>query len=544
MVGPWEDYAPATSGPTPWEEYARKPLSAAEKFGQGMRDPIDGAAQLLTRMLPDGLVQAGNRANNWLADNTGLVGRLPEGGVDQQVRQQEAEYQARRQAQGESGLDAWRIGGGVLSPANLAIASRLPAAATLGGRVASGALGGVATGAINPVTQGDDFWAEKAKQAAAGGAAGGATPVLAAGLSRIISPNASTNPNLQLLKNEGVSPTIGQTLGGRWNALEEKAQSMPIIGDAIAAARGRSLDQFNNAAINRATAPIGARVEGTGQQAVQEAGDLLSKAYQNALGQVKAVRLDPQFQQDLTQLYQATRGLTPTMRDRFDALVADKVASRFNGGNSVTGQTFKDVDSELGQLASKWGKSSMASESELGDALASLQFLLKAQVMRSNPGVAKALDANAKGWANLVRIEGAAKIGKNNEGLFTPGQLNTAIQSADDSVRNRAVSRGTALMQDLGNAGQQVLGNKVPNSFTTDRMLMSGGLLGGAAAMSPGAAMGLLGGAAAYTPPMQALLRGLVSGRPQSAQAIAEALRKASPMFAPLGAEVGFGLLN
>jgi hypothetical protein len=520
------------------------PLSAAEKFGQGMRDPIDGGAQLLTNMLPDGVVRAGNTFNNWLADKTGLVGRLPEGGVDQQVRQQEAEYQARRAAGGESGLDAWRMGGNVLSPANLAVSARLPAAATMAGKVGFGAAGGAATGALNPVTEGDDYWSEKGKQALAGGAAGGATPVVMGGLARVVSPNASTNPNLQLLKNEGVQPTVGQTLGGRWNALEEKAQSIPIIGDAIAAARGRSLEQFNNAAINRATAPVGVRIDGTGQQAVRDAGDALSQAYQNALGQVKAVRLDPQFQQDLTQLYQSTRGLTPTMRDRFDAIVADKVASRFNGGNTIPGATFKDVDSELGQLAAKWSKSSMASESELGDALASLQAALKQQVMRSHPGVAQALDAADKGWANLVRVEGAAKIGKNGEGLFTPGQLNTAIQSADDSVRNRAVSRGTALMQDLGNAGQQVLGNKVPNSFTTDRMLWSGGVLGGAGLVSPAAAAGVLGGAAMYTPPAQALLRGLLSSRPQSAKAIADALRQASPMFVPFGAEMGLGLLK
>ena len=43
-------------------------------------------------------MQAGNAANNWLADNTGLVGRLPEGGVNQQVREGEAAYQASRGA--------------------------------------------------------------------------------------------------------------------------------------------------------------------------------------------------------------------------------------------------------------------------------------------------------------------------------------------------------------------------------------------------------------------------------------------------------------
>ena len=55
------------------------PLSRAEKMLQGARDPFDGGAQLLTKMLPDSVVQSGNRLNNWLADTTGMVGRLPEG---------------------------------------------------------------------------------------------------------------------------------------------------------------------------------------------------------------------------------------------------------------------------------------------------------------------------------------------------------------------------------------------------------------------------------------------------------------------------------
>ena len=55
-------------------------------------------------------MSAGNRLNNWLADKTGLVARLPEGGVDQQVREAEAAYQQRRAAAGESGIDWMRLG--------------------------------------------------------------------------------------------------------------------------------------------------------------------------------------------------------------------------------------------------------------------------------------------------------------------------------------------------------------------------------------------------------------------------------------------------
>ena len=54
------------------------------------------------------------------------------------------------------------------------------------------------------------------------------------------------------------------------NAAEEKLMSIPVLGDAISSARTASREQFNNTAINRAVAPIGARVEGTGQAAVRK----------------------------------------------------------------------------------------------------------------------------------------------------------------------------------------------------------------------------------------------------------------------------------
>jgi hypothetical protein len=516
--------------------------SRTDRLVKGLRDPLDGGAQLMTNMLPDGVVKAGNRINNWLADNTGLVGRLPDGGVDQQVRDAEKQYQANRAASGETGFDGYRVLGNVVNPANLALAAKLPAAATMLGRIGVGAAGGALTGAFNPVTEGD-FIEGKAQQIGVGALAGGVVPALTGGLARIISPNASTNPNLQLLKSEGIQPTIGQTLGGRFNAMEEKLSSLPIMGDMIANSRTNALGQFNNAAINRASGQVGVSVEGSGQRAVKQAGDALSNAYDDAISQVKYLKFDQQFATDVGQLKTLAQGLTGPMRSKFNTKLDEVVGGRLSGTGSMLGATYKKVDSEIGGLAAKFQKSSVASESELGDAFAQLQNLLKQQAGRSNPVAADALKAADTGWANLVRVEGASKAAQNAEGLFTPAQLNMAIRQADQSTRGRSVSRGTALLQDLGNAGQQVLGNKVPNSGTADR-LMLGGLGLGSGLVNPAIPAGLLGGAALYTSPMQSLLRSMVSSRGQAAQPIADAFRQIAPGFIPGGAQVGLGLLN
>jgi hypothetical protein len=539
MPAPWEEYA-ATSGPAPWEEYAKPaaPMSRTDKVLTGMADPIHGGAQLLTKMLPDGVVKAGNAANNWLADKTGLVARLPEGGVDQQVREREQAYQAQRAAAGESGFDGYRTVGNVLSPANMGIATGLPAAATLGGRIAAGAAGGAATSALNPVTEGD-FAGEKLKQVGMGAGFGAAVPAVTGGLARVISPNASTNPQVQMLRNEGVTPTVGQALGGRFNAAEEKLTSVPILGDAISGARGRALEQFNNAAINRATAPVGAKVQGAGQDAVREAGDAISRVYDQGKNLLGAFRLDQQASAELA----AVRNMAQTGLEGKERRVVEGYFKDYLQKPALTAEAFKELDSKLAKDAGRYAGSSDAYQQKVGEALAEVRRIVADNAKRANPQASAVLKRADAAWANLVRVEGASKAGMNNGGMFTPGQLNAAVRQADNSVRDRATARGTALMQDLGSAGQAVLGNKVPNSFTTDRALLAGGSLG-SYLIDPTIPAGLLAAGGLYTKPMQSLLSGAVSARPQGAKALADAVRRSSPLLIPAGSQVGLGLLN
>jgi hypothetical protein len=517
-------------------------LSRTDKFQRGLRDPIDAGAQLLANALPSGIVKAGDEFNNWLSDKTGVVGRLPEGGVDQQVRDATAAYAEQRKAGGESGFDGYRVLGNVLNPANLAAAAKLPQAASLIGRIGVGAGFGGATGtAFTPVESGD-FWQEKRMQGAVGALAGGAFPAVAGAISRGISPKSSLNPNLQLLKKEGVRPTIGQTMGGKWNALEEKMQSLPIMGDAIASARGRSLAEFNTAAINRATKPIGEKIEGTGQRAVMEAGDKLGAAYDNLLPKM-SFKPDAQFAAELNNVRQmAASGLAPKEAAKFDSILNEHL-SKLSPNGSMRGETFKVLESQLRKDADRFSKSNDAYQQELGGALNETLRIFRDTLPRSNPKFAEDLKKINSGYANLVRVEGAAKGGKNSEGVFTPGQLNSAVQQSDQSVRKRAVSRGTALMQDLGNAGQAVIGNKVPNSFTTDRALIAGGALG-SYLINPTIPLGLLGGAAMYSKPAQSLLGAAISSRPQAAKPVADALEKYASRLLPLSTQVGLGLLN
>lgn len=513
--------------------YKKESPSNLERFTQGLKDPIDAGAQLLTNLLPESVVKAGNKLNNVIADKTGLVARLPEGGVNQQIQETDERFKT-------DWVDWYRLGGNVASPANLAIASSAPRAASLAGRVGQGiGMGGV-MGALTP-TIGDNFGEKKLEQIGLSAAVGGATPVVTGAIGRMISPKASVNPDIALLKKEGVTPTFGQTLGGSFNAAEEKMASIPVFGDAIAKSRGRALNEFNNATINRATSPIGEKVSGVGHDAVKEAGDKLSAVYDEAINKLKFVKFDNQFSNDLNQLQSMATGLEPKFERQFNKLIADKLGTRTSPNGSMLGDNYKKVISDLGDEVRKFEGMTNSAAVDYSNAVKQLQNLMRQQIGRGgNPEAANMIKAADKGWANLVRIEGAAGKAIKGDGVFTPYQLNAAAKSADSSVRDRSTARGTALLQDIGRAGEKVLGNKVPDSGTATRLMMGGGAIGASAMTDPMITAALLSGYPLYSRPVQQLLNASVTARPQLAQPVAKAVRNTSPYLVPLGT----GLLN
>jgi hypothetical protein len=127
--------------------------SAVGGVMHGMAKPVAGAAQWAASVLPE--------------DNA--IRRT----VDENVRRVEGEYQAARKDAGREGFDAAVLAGEVLSPTNIALAAKLPMAATKLGRVAQGAAVGGAVGGMQPVTDPNAaFWREKVGQVAGGAAAG------------------------------------------------------------------------------------------------------------------------------------------------------------------------------------------------------------------------------------------------------------------------------------------------------------------------------------------------------------------------------------
>ena len=512
-------------------------LQRGDSVSRGIRDAVEGPAQALTHILPDSIVNAGNRFNNWLADKGLPLGKIPEGGMDQFVKQGEQDYQNKRLASGESGFDGGRIVGNMLGTAPLAM--MMPTAApTLGGKVLQGAAAGGVFGATQPVTEGD-FATEKAKQIGSGAVVGAIAAPIAAGISRIVKPQ--TSQQVQDLMKEGVTPTPGQILGGGFKKAEEAARSLPILGDSITNAQRKGVEQFNRAAINRALNPIGKSLDksaSVGYDAVDNAHQTISQAYDNLLPKLK-VKADNTFLAEVNKLRGMASSMLPERAKQFNNIIDSSVIGKFTKGGTMHPQTMKEVDSQLGQMASKGLKSIDLDQQQLGAAIREVQSSLRSMVERANPQYAGELGKVNTAYANLLRVENAAaKVGA-KEGVFSPSHLSGASRALDSSLRKSASARGNALMQDLAEAGDKVLANKLPDSGTPYRMAVgAGGLLSGM--INPIIPAGLAGGSALYTQPAQKAIAALLTKRPEMAAPLAELIRKSSPALIP----AGYGLLN
>lgn len=510
------------------------PVTKTEKVAMGLGDMVHGGAQLLTKALPTGVVEAGNRFNNWLADKGVPVARIPEGGVDQMVREREQQYQAKRQAAGESGFDGWRVAGSAI-PSLIAPAA---SAATLPGRIALGATTGAAGGALAPVTEGD-FWKQKGRQVATSAAFGSAAPVVGQAVSRVISPKASTNPSVQKLLDEGVTPTPGQVLGGANKRLEEGLTSVPIVGSFVRGAQQRSLEGLNRAAANRALKPIGQKIpEGVvGREAVEHVERELGQRYDELLPSM-TVRADREFADQIGSLSRMVRdgSIDPKYAAAFERVMRNNVLGKFRGRNALTGQTFKAIESDLSQRAARLAQSQEPDARLMADALNEVQDSLRSLLERSNPQRLGDLKAVNTGYANFKRLQRASGSVAAEDGLFSAAQLHNAVKAMDRSKDKAAFARGGALMQDLSENAKKVLGPKMPDSGTPERLLSLDMIL------NPKAYAAAVAAPLLYSKAGQGLLATTLARRPQGAQSVAEALQQASPGLGLLGGQVGLQL--
>ena len=343
----------------------------------------------------------------------------------------------------------------------------------------------------------------------------------------VVSP--MVDPGVRALMAEGITPTVGQILGGGFKRAEEGLTSIPVIGDFIKSAQARAAENVNRAAINRALTPIGETLptDFKGRDAIRFASEKLDDAYGALLPKMTVVQ-DTPFQTAISNLRNMVDGgaINQASKDFFNKWIDGNVLNKFQGQGAVTGQTLKQVQSDLRETISRLGASTDADQRLIGDALKEAQDQVRQLVTRNNPQFSKELKAIDTGYANFKRVEAAAALLGAEAGIFSPAQLQSAVRTMDKSKDKSQFATGQALMQDLSEPAKTILGNKLPDSGTPYRSLAALIASGGASVAGyPAIAAGMLAGPALYSAPGQRLAAAALTARPAGAAAVANQLR-------------------
>lgn len=340
---------------------------------QGARDPIDALAQLAPRGLSF-VSSLGGMAPNGLSDFFDSEAKR----VDEMNAKNEAEYQESRQktipktlsglitGQNDPGFDAARFVGNVVSPANAAIAARLPVATTMLGRAGVGMLGGALGGAMKPVEMapGTDFASEKAAQIGIGGLSGGVVaPIVGKIGDKVASYFANRAANnasgkVDITDVENAVRKVAEESGRKWDDLEPAVQQQ-LRAEAIDALKGAQ-SRIDPAAAVRKADFAAEGIEPTAGQLTRDAAQFAKERNLRTMAGVGDPLLQ-RFEQQGNQLQDKVGRFGSGASDNFaagDKLVTalkardeemrKGVSSAYNAARSASG---KDAEVPLGGLA-------------------------------------------------------------------------------------------------------------------------------------------------------------------------------------------------
>lgn len=245
----------------------RQWASPLGRFSQGyVVDPLLGALQFGSRMRePDMIPLYG-------MDEEALHAQAAKA-ADRLVNQTEHNYNAARVTVGQDagGTDWLRWSGNFFSPS--------PLGKLKGGSLGRRVLEGGATEFVqslftNPVNteDGNSYEQEKFQDATLSAAMGGALPVAGAGLAKLVDPKIASGP--RGLLDVDVPLTLGQTLGGAAQRLENRLADAPVIGPPIRAAQQRSADGLYQLRMDADPAPIPMTMSGKSDPLAESLSDL------------------------------------------------------------------------------------------------------------------------------------------------------------------------------------------------------------------------------------------------------------------------------
>lgn len=460
-------------------------------------------------------------------------------GAEQAIREfgrgVEEKTQTGRAERGSEGFDFYQLLGNVLGSA---------APASLLARIGTGAKAAAATGAATsvatqPVLDAEaNLLEEKAKQAGVGLVGGVVGQKAAGALGRILSPQVSAQE--AAVRGVGVTPTIGESLGGTVRKVEDFIAGVPGLGEFVKDAKLRAIDQWNKGTINKALSNLPDDIkipkEIFGGEAVAFANQAVSKAYDDLYSKM-TYTLGKETNNKLASLTQS-KTLTPDqqgiVQKALDSFLFSKLDTPLAGSSlmnapaklsSVDGPTMKAIESDLKSYAYgllKKTQGQTADDIKAGEALLDVVGTLKKDFYRQNANKVNVKDLLKldKAYSEMSVITDASA--RAEAGLFTPTQLMQASKANARKVSTRAFGEGRAVLQKDAQAAKEIIGDGKAGLVSRIGGLGAAGV-GIAAGLGPTAAViGTTAGV--YSKTGQKLIDKLISERPELARQLGEGL--------------------
>ena len=340
------------------------------------------------------------------------------------------------------------------------------------GPVVNAAIQGGLSGLTTPVGEDDGYWGRKALQTGLGAGVGAAVGKVGNALSKMAAP--VLKPSIDLLNREGVELTPGQIAGGKLKGLEDKATSLPFLGEDIKAAVKRSFDTFNKAAVNRGLSEISVTLPKdmpAGREAIAFAQDAFSDAYKQVVPRMR-LDLDQGLQRGLIDIIDDAKnmGLPDQYVEQLRFTIGSEIARPFSGG-PLTGEQAQMIGTQLDSMINKLRQSGNPYERSVANLLRRADKEVDQSLARQNPVLQAVKDKIDRGYAQFKVVQKASNlsVGGAGDGVFSPYQLNRAAKFSDNSKDDALFARGGALLQDLAEAGLKVLPSTVPDSGTAGR---------------------------------------------------------------------------
>lgn len=276
-------------------------------------------------------------------------------------------------------------------------------------------------------------------------------------------------PQAEYLRGLNIPMTIGQKLGGFAKSAEDKAMSLPVVGDMIRNRRIEGLEGFNQEAFRQAGERIGSTTQSLGKEGVAELAQNTAQAYDNATAGVN-IPIDPRFNIDVTDLRGMGSRLPPDAQAPLGT-VLDNYMKPIEDAGMLTGDAYQNTIRALKMKKGKPPVGAQGFEQEWRDTMGAGIDALQGQMSRAGgdsvvTGLSNADDAYRKMKVledAVTRARGGSQSGE--IGIFTPSQLQGA------GVAAKKKFPGELPFEKLADAGQDVLPSQVPNSGTTDRLL-------------------------------------------------------------------------